>query len=85
MATEINVQTSTCMVTAIAPIPRPVMTVPINHGEKSEKFLGTDFKKWQQKMLFCLTTLNLARFLCENAPTLNKDETDRKMVVTVDA
>ena len=34
--------------------------VPINHGEKSKKFNGTEFKRWQQKMLFYLTTLNLA-------------------------
>ena len=29
------------------------------HGEKPEKFNGTDYKRWQQKMLFYLTTLNL--------------------------
>ena len=28
--------------------------------EKSDKFNGTDFKRWQQKMLFYLTTMNLA-------------------------
>ncbi|KAI3471415.1 hypothetical protein Pfo_030779 [Paulownia fortunei] len=39
------------------------------HGGKSEKFTGIDFKRWQQKMLFYMTTLNLARFLREDAPT----------------
>jgi len=33
------------------------------HGEKSKKFN----KRWQQKMLFYLTTLNLAKFLTEEA------------------
>ncbi|CAL5428626.1 unnamed protein product [Camellia sinensis] len=48
MATKIgqtNVQTSTSMVIAIAPTPPYVGTVPVNHGKKLEKFLGTDFCK----------------------------------------
>ncbi|KAK3006653.1 hypothetical protein RJ639_016758 [Escallonia herrerae] len=32
-------------------------------GERLKKFNGKDFKRWQQKMLFYLTTFNLARFL----------------------
>ncbi|CAL9001519.1 unnamed protein product [Prunus brigantina] len=39
-----------------------------SHGEKPEKFNGTDFKRWQQKMLFYFPTLNLAKFLKEDAP-----------------
>ena len=43
--------------------PTPVMVpMTVSHGEKPEKFNGTEFKRWQQKMLFYLTTLNLARF-----------------------
>ncbi|PHT39112.1 hypothetical protein CQW23_22685 [Capsicum baccatum] len=46
--------------------------------EKPEKFAGTDFKRWQQKMFFYLTTLYLQRFTSEDAPevlegTLNKE------------
>ena len=85
MATETNTQTSTTEVAAIAPIPSPVMTLPINHGETPEKFSGTDFKRWQQKMLFYLTTLNLARFLREDAPILKEDEAARQVVAAVDA
>ena len=36
-------------------------------------------------MLFYLTTLNLARFLHEEAPALKEDESDRQVVVAVDA
>ena len=26
-----------------------VPTIPVTHGEKSKKFNGADFKRWQQK------------------------------------
>ena len=50
--------------------------VPIHHGEKLEKFNGLNFKRWQQKILFYLTTLNLARFLTEEPPKLSEGETN---------
>jgi hypothetical protein len=50
-------------------------TVPA-HGEKPEKFNGLHFKRWQQKMLFYLTTLNLAQFLTETAPELTEEDKD---------
>ena len=56
--------------------PAVPVSVPVNHGEKPEKFSGLNFKRWQQKMLFYLTTLNLARFLTENALVLKDDEQD---------
>ena len=59
--------------------------VPINHEEKSKKFNSTKFKKWQQKMLFYLTTLNLARFLHEETPALKEGESDRQVVAAVNA
>ncbi|XP_042051437.1 uncharacterized protein LOC121796710 [Salvia splendens] len=45
-------------------------------AEKPEKFKGSEFKRWQQKMLFYLTTLGVANFLKEDAPTVPKEETD---------
>ncbi|GJY98962.1 hypothetical protein Tco_0516392 [Tanacetum coccineum] len=45
-----------------------IQTPVANHAEKPEKFNGQNFKRWQQKMFFYLTTLNLARFLNETAP-----------------
>ena len=62
--------------------PGPVL---VNHGEKPEKFNGTEFKRWQQKMLFYLTTLNLARFLHEESPALTEGETDKQVVAAVEA
>ncbi|XP_075663318.1 uncharacterized protein LOC142632882 [Castanea sativa] len=61
------------------------ITVLVNHGEKLEKFNGTEFKRWQQKMLFYLTTQNLSKFLYENAPKLKENETDRQVVAIVEA
>ena len=36
-------------------------------------------------MLFYLTTLNLARFLKEDTPALKENETDRQVVVAMEA
>ena len=50
----------------MTPIIAPVLTVvtlaSVNHGENLEKFNGINFKIWQQKMLFYMTTLKLARY-----------------------
>ncbi|XP_068312433.1 uncharacterized protein [Pyrus communis] len=55
------------MGTSIASVVPVVIPSSTNHGEKPEKFNGIDFKRWLQKMLFYLTTLNLAKFLIEDA------------------
>ena len=64
------------------PLTTPIM---VNHGEKPEKFNGTELKRWQQKMLFYLTTMNLAGFLHEEAPALKEGETDKQLVAAVEA
>ncbi|GJY86854.1 retrovirus-related pol polyprotein from transposon TNT 1-94 [Tanacetum coccineum] len=46
----------------------PVTNTVANHAKKPEIFNRQNFKRWQQKMFFYLTTLNLARFLNETAP-----------------
>ena len=70
----------------VGPPPTPVMVpMTMSHGEKAEKFNGTEFKRWQQKMLFYMTTLNLARFLQEDALALKENETDRQVVAAVEA
>ena len=62
-------------------------TVPISIslGEKQKKFNGINFKRWQHKMLFYLTTLNLTRFLTEDAFKLKEDERDIQVISIVDA
>ncbi|KAJ0006922.1 hypothetical protein Pint_30455 [Pistacia integerrima] len=55
-------------------------SIPMNHVENQKKFSGMHFKRWQQKMYFYLTTLNLARFLAEDAPTLKEDEHDVQVI-----
>lgn len=37
-------------------------------AEKPKIFFGVDFKRWQQKMFFYLTTLCLQRFISEDTP-----------------
>ena len=81
-ANDINVPTTTNHVVPVVPISIPTH---VSHGEKPEKFNGNDFKRWQQKMLFYLTTLNLAKFLHEDAPICSENEANRRVVATVDA
>ena len=75
----------------VTPIVARVSTLPIvvpisiSLEEKPEKFGGLNFKKWQQKMLFYLITLNLVRFLNDDAPTLIKNELDIQVISAMDA
>ncbi|XP_022849837.1 uncharacterized protein LOC111371918 [Olea europaea var. sylvestris] len=68
-------------------VPPSTSVVPPNnaYGEKSEKFTGVDFKRWQQKMLFYLTTLNLVKILKEDAPTVEEKETNSQKRAACDA
>ena len=59
-----------------------VPTVNVSHREKPENFNGTDFKHWQQKMLFYLTTLSWAKFLRKDPLTLAEGETSNATVDT---
>ena len=81
-ANDNNVPPTTNNVVPVVPISIPTH---VSHGEKPEKFNGNNFKRCQQKMLFYLTTLNLARFLCEDALVYNENETDRQVIVAMDA
>ncbi|GJU05896.1 hypothetical protein Tco_1122326 [Tanacetum coccineum] len=46
----------------------PVTNTFANHAERLKKFNVQNFKRWQQKMFFYLTTLILVRFLNKTAP-----------------
>jgi hypothetical protein len=67
-----------------APVAPVVPSMPAAHAEKPEKFNGTNFKQWQQKMLFYLTTLNMSRYLKEEAPKVTTDS-DMQTVYAADA
>ena len=67
------------------PVTVPAAAVSVHHDEKPEKFNGLNFKRWQQKMLFYLMTLNLVRFLTEEPPKLSERETNMQAVNVVDA
>ena len=66
----------------MAPVPT---NIPVSHAEKPERFNGTDVKRWQQKMLFYLTTLSLARFLKKDAHVASEGETNREVITARDA
>ncbi|KAI3728565.1 hypothetical protein L6452_17203 [Arctium lappa] len=76
---------ATLPVQSIVTTTTPVPNMMANHAEKPEKFSGLNFKRWQQKMFFYLTTLNLARFLTETAPQLSGGEADVQSVSAVEA
>ncbi|KAL8089042.1 hypothetical protein AgCh_038706 [Apium graveolens] len=65
-----EVQTHIPSVPPVVPAAPVMPTVPATHAEKPEKFNGTNFKHWQQKMHFYLTTLHMDRFLKEEPPLL---------------
>ncbi|XP_060965656.1 uncharacterized protein LOC133034567 [Cannabis sativa] len=64
-------------------------SVPMNQllsvGEKPEKFTGPNFKRWQQKMLFYLTTMNLAKLVTDDEQVLKEDEKDTNVINAVKA
>ncbi|GKE19604.1 hypothetical protein Tco_1427181 [Tanacetum coccineum] len=81
LAIDINVTTLVNVTGA------PVTNTVANHDEKLEKFNGQNFKRWQQKMFFYLTTLNLALFLKETAPQVEppREESLERMYKIEDA
>nr|GEY06231.1 Pol polyprotein [Tanacetum cinerariifolium] len=51
--------TNTIVTTLVNVTGAPVTNTVGNHAEKPEKFYRQNFERWQQKMFFYLTTLNL--------------------------
>ncbi|PHT68667.1 hypothetical protein T459_28154 [Capsicum annuum] len=54
-------------------------------AEKPRKFSGIDFKRWQQKMFFYLTTLCLQRFTSEDALEVPEGTSDKDRFIIVEA
>ncbi|GJZ97134.1 pol polyprotein [Tanacetum coccineum] len=63
-----NTQTPPTATTVVNITGALVTNTVANHAEKPKKINGQNFKRWQQKMFFYLTTLGLTRFLKETAP-----------------
>ena len=84
-----NVPTTSAQVAtpivAQVPVMPTTMPISVSHGEKPEKFNRLNFKRWQHKMLFYMITLNLVRFLTEEASKLKEDERDIQVINVVDA
>ena len=55
------------------------------YSEKPKKFKGLDFKRWQQKMLFFLTTMNLVHVVKEEAPQSNENPMTKETVMAIKA
>ncbi|XP_060178249.1 uncharacterized protein LOC132608204 [Lycium barbarum] len=61
-------------------------TVPaMAAAEKPRKFSGIDFKRWQQKMFFYLTTLSLQKFITEEVPVLPEETPDNERFIVTEA
>ena len=57
-----------------------------NHSdEKPEKFNRIDFKRWQQKMLFYLITMNLANIVKEDVSKPDKEPHSKESLMTIEA
>ncbi|PHT32305.1 hypothetical protein CQW23_28642 [Capsicum baccatum] len=71
--------------TSIASTSRENALQPMAPAEKSEKFVGIGFKRWQQKMFFYLTTLCLQRFTREDALEVAERTLDKEHFIIVEA
>ncbi|XP_009608717.1 uncharacterized protein [Nicotiana tomentosiformis] len=49
--------------------------------EKAGNFFGVDFKRWQQKIFFYLTTFSFQRFISEDVPVLGEKNPDNERVM----
>ena len=74
---------STSTVGAGTPTGIPITSLLAAQTEKPEKFKNADFKRWQDKMKFYLTTLKMNKFLTEAPPVLKEGQEDTESVLAV--
>lgn len=55
------------------------------HTEMLEKFKSVDFKRWQQKMLFYLTTMNLAHVVKEKVLKVDENPMTKETLSAIEA
>ncbi|PHT47532.1 hypothetical protein CQW23_11740 [Capsicum baccatum] len=87
MATESQMHddATTMAATSIAMTSRGNAPQHMAPAKKPENFLGIDFKRWQQKMFFYLTTLCLQWFTSENAPVVPEGTSDKDRFIIIEA
>ena len=56
----------------------------VPQAEKPGKFTGVNFKGWQERVFFCLTTLGLKKFTSEDTPVPADDMPDREKFMIVE-
>ncbi|KAF3666134.1 hypothetical protein FXO37_10729 [Capsicum annuum] len=71
--------------TSISSTSRANSPQPMAPVEKPRKFTSIDFKRWQQKMFFYLTTLCIQRFTSEDAPEVPEGTSDKERFIIVEA
>jgi len=54
-------------------------------AEKLKKVSGIDFKRWQQKMFFYLTTLSLQKFIKKDVPVRPDETPDNERFLVTEA
>ncbi|KAK9100453.1 hypothetical protein Scep_023883 [Stephania cephalantha] len=60
-------------------------TASNSKDERPEKFKGLDFKRWQQKTIFWLTTMNLANVIREEVPKTDENPITKETMMTIEA
>ncbi|XP_060178065.1 uncharacterized protein LOC132607997 [Lycium barbarum] len=69
----------------IAPAVTPTTRAAVPPAEKPAKFTGANFKGWQQRMFFWLTTLGMQKFTSEDPPVPAADMPDNQKFMVTEA
>ncbi|PHT89143.1 hypothetical protein T459_04256 [Capsicum annuum] len=87
MTNDSQVHNTTTTVAAISIATTSRINAPpiMAPAEKFKKFTGIDFKRWQQKMFFYLTTLCFQRFTFEEALAVPEGTSDQERFVIVES
>nr|XP_016438371.1 PREDICTED: uncharacterized protein LOC107764329 [Nicotiana tabacum] len=84
-AEQQNGSVGTTAAMAITSSSRKTPALAMAPAEKPGKFFGVDFKRWQQKIFFYMTTLSLQRFINEDVPVLREETPKNERFVVTEA
>ncbi|KAF3626784.1 putative phosphoserine aminotransferase, chloroplastic-like [Capsicum annuum] len=85
MDSQVQDVATTVAATSIATTSRMNAPPVMEPEEKPKKFAGINFKRWQKKTFFYVTTLCLQRFTIEEAPEVPKGTFKQERFVIVEA